>query len=613
MEKVLAQAPPRIWAVESDQGAGRVRLTSWRSVSRPGLEAAWPREAAGLPPPPGIGLGVLAAALTLNVLSLGLPIVILQVYDRILPNAALDTLSLLAAGLVAVLLLDALLRTARAYITGWNAARFEHAAACRAVDRILAAEIGRVEREPPGVHLDRLQAIDVLRDFYAGQARLILLDLPFVVLFLGLIWFIAGPLVAVPLVTLALLAVAALLVGRLLKKALAERATLDDRRYSFMIEALGGIQTIKGLAMEALMQRRYERLQESAAAATYRNTFLSNLAQGLGSLLSNLTLVAVASVGATLVIAGELTIGGLAASTLLAGRTVQPLLRALGLWTQFQSIAIARERVNRLFEMAPETAVGQADIGELKGAVEFKGVSFSYEDSGAPLLDRVDLKIAPGEVIGISGHTGSGKTSLLMLMMNALKPAHGQVLFDGRDAADFDPLSLRRQIAYLPQYAVLFQGTILENLTLFRGSEAVDESLAAVKLLGLDETIHRLPGGYETKVGDGAPEQLPAGPSQGLALARALAGRHRIILFDEANAAFDSKADGRLRAALAELKGDSTMVLISHRPSLLALADRIFDLKDGKLVERAGEARQAGDTAGHRAAQGAPGAERAAS
>ena len=546
--------------------------------------AKWSYGLQGAPPHPAAGPSVLLASLTLNVLSLGLPIVILQVYDRILPNAAVETMFWLTFGLCAILVLDGFFRTARSYVAGWSAARFEHAAACRAVDRLLGSDIGRYECEPPGVYLDRVQAIDVLREYYAGQARLLMIDLPFVVLFVGLIWFIGGALVLIPIVLLGLLGFVAWRIGGALKQALAARAEIDDRRFSFIIEVLSGIQTAKLLAMEALLQRRYERLQESGASSTYRATFLSNVAQNLGSFLSNLTMVSVASFGAVSVISGELTIGGLAACTMLSGRTVQPLLRALGVWTQLQNIEVAQQRLDKLFELAPEANRSATGTPDLSGAIELQDVTFGYGADEPPIFSNLNLKLAPGEVVGVSGHTGTGKSTLLMLIMGVFRPTSGKVLLDGVDVADCDPYAIRPQIGYLPQNAVLFQGTILDNLTMFRGPDAVDDALDAARSLGLDEIIHRLPEGYETKVGDGAEDDLPAGIKQGIAMARVLAGKPRIILFDEANNAFDRNADVALKHALEKLKGKATMVMVSHRPSILALADRIYDLRDCRLA-----------------------------
>ncbi len=576
--------------------ADSLNATLGAHVAIPEEEADWSRGSQGMPRGPAAGSRVLLASMTVNLLSLALPLVILQVYDRILPNQATDTLLLLIAGLCGVLLLEAVLRLARSYVSGWDAARFEHLTACRAVDRLLAGNIGQFERDAPGVHLDRLSATDMLRDYHAGQGKLLIVDLPFILLFLGLIWAIAGWLALVPLSLLLLLAGSALLVGSMLKSALQERAALDDRRYNFIIEVLSGIQTVKGLAMEALLQRRYERLQESGAASTYSCTYFSNLAQGVGAIFSNLTMVAVAAVGSTLVIAGELSIGGLAACTLLAGRSVQPLLRALGIWTQFQNIAVAQERLDRLFAAAPEGAADLPAMPPLEGGIELRDLTFAYGDDDAPVVEGIDLSIAPGEVIGITGGTGSGKSTLLLLMLGALKPSRGQVFFDGVDIATRDAYSLRRQVAFLPQSAALFQGTILDNLTMFRGVDAVEHGLAASQLLGLDRQIRRLPAGYETRVGDGAQDELPTGIKQGIVMARALAQQPRVILFDEANSALDGKSDATLKQALAEMKGGPSMVLVSHRPSLLALADRTYHLEAGRLeLRRAGPEPQAAE------------------
>ena len=549
-------------------------------------EAAWNKGHADVPDVPRLEPSVWLGSLVLNLLGLGLPVVLLQVYDRILPYQATETLALLVIGLIVVLLADAILRTVRGAITGWSAARFEHMAACRATERLLATTIGEFERDSPGVHLDRLAAINVMKDFYSGQAKLLLLDLPFVSLFLGLIFFIAGWVVLIPLCIFAVLAVASLTIGLWLRRALTDRATLDDRRYSFVIEALSGIQTIKLLAMEPLMQRRYERLQESTAAASYLVTFIGNLAQGTGWFFSNLTMVAVAAGGAVVVMEGGLSIGGLAACTLLAGRSVQPILRALGLWSQYQNISIAKDRLKQIFDVKAEANESSAPCGAVEGGILIDGVSFSYGSEEPLLLDNVSLEVRPGEVIGISGGSGSGKSTLLMLVLGLLKPTDGKVRVDGRDVGDVDPYQLRRQIAFLPQNAVLFQGSIIENLTLFQGSTAVDTALDAARMVGVDHAIRHLPEGYRTEVGRGASMELPVGLKHGIAMARALAGKPRIILFDEANSGLDSAADERLKEALAGLKGDATIVMVSHRPSLLNLADRRYDLIEGKLVPK---------------------------
>ena len=539
---------------------GMPRLTSWR-------------------------VDILVASLTINLLSLALPIVILQVYDRIIPNNSVDTLIFLIIGLGVALVVDGLLRTARSYMAGWAGARFEHAAGCQAVEQLLGAELGAVESEAVGVQLDRLAAIDALRDFYSSQGPLILVDLPFMVLFIALIYWIAGPLVAVPLILLCLIAVVALLVGHRLRAAIRTRAQMDERRYSFIIELLAGIHTIKAMAMETLMLRRYERLLEGNAQCIYDVTLHANLSQGFGLLSSQLTMIAISTAGSLMVLSGQLTVGGLAACTLLAGRTMQPLLRAMGMWRQFQATRIGRDRLAEIYALAPETPATTAAMPEITGAITLEDVHFRYErdDQASWLLDGVCLKVEPGETIGIRGANGVGKSTLLWLIAGALRPVRGRVCYDGQDTADHDPRSLRRQIAFLPQHGVLFEGTLMENLTMFGDQATVDEAIEASRALGLEQAVARLPQGFDTPVGDSSTETLPGGLRQLIVIARGLLVDRRVMLFDEANTSLDQPADQRLRQRLQQLKGSCTMVLVSFRPSILNLADRVYDFRDGKL------------------------------
>jgi len=276
-----------------------------------------------------------------------------------------------------------------------------------------------------------------------------------------------------------------------------------------------------------------------------------------------------------------LTVGGLAACTLLAGRSVQPVLRALGLWAQFQSISVSRDLVRELFRLNRESAHGRAPAPAIAGGLTLERITFGYGRGERALFTGASLEVAPGEVIGIRGETGSGKTTLLTLILGLIAPSGGRILFDGRDPADWDRESLRRQIAYLPQNARLFQGTVLDNLTLFGAIEDTQSAIRAARLLGLDRIVQGLPGGYQTKVGDGSQDSVSAGTRQLIAMARALAREPKLILFDEANSALDQKSDMILKAALERLKGHATIILVSHRPSLLNLADRVYDIVEG--------------------------------
>ena len=531
--------------------------------------------------PPSLSRAVWLASLAINLLALGLPMVILQVYDRILPNEALGTFALLLGGLAVVLVLDATLKIARAHVVGWAAAQFEHQTSTELVGRFLYASPGEIERAPPGVHLDRLQAIDTLREFYGGQSRLLLVDLPFLFIFLGLIFVIGGPVVLVPLAMIAVLAVVSLLAGRALKARQAQRAELDDRRYSFIIEVLSGIQTIKSMAMEPQMQRRYERLQSTGAGSAYKSIVLGNLVQTLGGIISNLTMILIVSAGALLVIDGTLSVGGLAACTLLGGRALQPLLKGMSVWTQIQSLDVARAQVAELQEMEAAPAHEPAHIPGLKGNVAFRDVTFRYGDNAA-LLDKFSLIVKPGEMLALTGPEGDGKSTLLKLIMGELAPEEGQVFIDQYDASGQRRDDLALDIAYMPATATLFQGTILENLTMFREGDAIDRARDAAQMIGLEEDIHRLPQGYDTQVSQGISDELPGGMMQRIVIARALARDARILLFDEANAGLDRKADMQLTDALKQLKGKITIIAVSHRPSLIRLADRVISIRKGR-------------------------------
>lgn len=535
--------------------------------------------------PPRLSFGLVSATVALNLLGLAVPLVILQIYDRILPNQSYATLSALLMGLAVVLLLDAILRTARGTLSNWTATRWEHRTSCAAVTRLLEAELRSVDADTTGRHLDRLTAIEQLRDYYGGQGRLVLIDLPFVLLYLGLIWAIAGPLVALPIGILMLLGAAVLIAGRQLKQALARRNDLDDRRYSFIIETLGQIGTVKALACEPFMLRRYERLQQAGAEATHDTIARSNAAQTLGTLFTGVMLVAVVSAGALMVIDGQLTLGGVAASTLLAGRAAQPVLRALGLWTHLQSLSLAKDKLDELMAL-PQSSVrlAEADAGKeqtLSGAIKVRGLVFK-DTSGRCLFDGLDLDVAPGEMISIAGESGSGKSALLALIAGDLAADAGEISFDGRSVRNHGR-SVRKQIALIGQNPVLFSGTLLENLTLFEESDAIDHALTAARALGLDEDVHRLPGGWDTRVAEGIVDALPASLRQKVAIARTFARRPRILLLDESNTALDSRADARLRSALSAMAGETTVIMMTLRPSFQRLANRHLVLNAGKL------------------------------
>jgi len=528
---------------------------------------------------------ILISSLFINALSLALPMVLLQVYDRIIPNVALQTLSLLIIGLVVVLIIDVFLRTARSYLSGWVGAKYEHEMSCNAVEKLLRADLQALEKVSPGVHLDRMSSIDAVRDFYSSQAGLALVDLPFVLLFLGLLGYIGGALLVIPVILLIILGIVAFILGVRLKDTLKNDTLWEDRRYSFIIEALSGIHSIKSMAMENLMGRRYEKLMENCSKVSHETIFLNGLSQGVGSIFSQITMVAVASIGSILVINNEITMGALAASTLLAGRTVQPLLRALGIWTRFQHIQIAKEKLRHINDTPVERPEDTVELKAVK-TIEMKNFTFKYNEDGKEILSDISLKLNHGDTIGIRGGNGSGKSTFLWALMGGLKPTSGEILLNDLPPTTFSTDSLRSRVAYLPQSPVMFSGTILDNLTMFRGDEYVDAALEIAEKLELNRILARMPDGYDTIIGDGAQGEIPTGIAQRITIARSLACKPDVILFDEANSGLDSQSDDDLQKLIEQLKGTATIVLVSYRPSLLRLADRIYDLKEGHLIEQ---------------------------
>lgn len=537
---------------------------------------------------------IVVASLAINILSLALPILLLQIYDRIIPNHAVSTLVLFVLGFICAQIADTALNIGRAYVTGWNGARLQHAVACAAMERLMTSDLESFEKQAPGVQLQRLRAVDTVREFYSGKTALLWIDLPFGVIFLALIMVIGGKLVILPILIMLLATLGAIWTGRHLRAGLEDRTGSDNRRYNFIIDVLSKIATVKAIGMESLMVRRYERLQNYSASANYRSTLNSSLARTTGAMSSQIMMAGVAAYGSTMVIDGSLSVGSLAACTLLAGRAARPLMRLLGVWTQFQNVRIARRQVDDIFKLPVENSAAQVKSEPLQGSVvgriELNNAHFTYEGKSEPVLKGINLMIEPRETIGITGNNGAGKTTLLHLISTLLKPEPGEVRIDGVSTDDLDVQKLRSQICYLPQHGTLFDGTILENLTMFKVDEHLDRAFEISNQLGLNHVIARLPDGYDAQVGGGPEAGLPGGVRQRIAIARALTvvKDPRVILFDEANALLDPQSDALLCELLQRYRGRTTMVLVSHRPTIINLAHKKFILANGLVTPQPG-------------------------
>jgi ATP-binding cassette subfamily B protein len=525
------------------------------------------------------------AAVVLNLLGLALPLVVLQVYDRIIPHRSVATLALLLMGACVALGLEVVVRVVRGYVVGLLAARFDHQITCKAFRRLLDAPVGEAERDGAGIHLERLRAVTLVREFYSGQSVLALLDLPFTVIYLALLAWLGGWLVVVPILLLAVFGQVALWIGGRLRADLEARAASDERRYSFIGEAVAGIHSIKTMAMEALMRRRYDRLQEANAHGAFAGTRHSTIAVNLGVLFSQLGTVLTVSAGAFLVVHQGLSSGALVACIMLVGRAFQPLQSALATWVRFQRFLVARRQLERLFALPARAGADAPVLPRLHGRIELAGVTVGLPGRERLLFDALDLAVAPGECVGIVGDSGSGKSSLLALIGGMLRPDGGRVGLDGHDPAAFAPASVARRVATMPQQGVVFEGSILDNVAMFDPA-SYQPAREAGAILGLDRLVAGMRNGWDTLVGNTAADSLPAGVRQRIAIARTLAPDPQVVLFDEANIALDAVGDGLLRQWFDGQRGKRTMVLVTHRPSLLRLCDRVLYLRDGRLHAR---------------------------
>jgi ATP-binding cassette, subfamily C, bacterial LapB len=538
---------------------------------------------------PRPGLSVWLGTLTINLLSLALPLTILQAYDRILPNGAIDTFTLMVIGAMVAIVLEMLMRMARVGILGRLTALFEYRMLTEAIGRILAAPVATIAQLPAGALLDKVQSIDLLRAYHIGQSRLALIDLPFACLFLCFMFLIGGNIVLAPLLLMLALTPLNLRCVRMEEAVTVRRRADEDRRTDLIIEILRGIRTIKLLAAEALMIRRHDRLQQTTVENSYDSLLIANTNQSLTNLFTNLVLVLTVSYGAVLVIDGSLSVGALAACTTLAGRAVQPVLRLFALHGQMVVIDTARQRLADVLAIPQESHGGTGLTSELDGQIQLANVSFQYGGSDRALFSGLNLIVPAGAICGITGLDLTGKSTLAKLIAGETAPTSGRVLVDEHDLHGPLNAALRSRIALVGQEQALFDGTILDNLAIFRRSGSIEEALKAARLIGLEQDIQRLPSGYETHISDGIAEELPASFAQRIMIARALGRQPKILILDQANAVLDIRSEHFLRQALLALKGSVTVILITERPSLLRIADSLHVLSQGRLVPASSE------------------------
>ncbi len=534
--------------------------------------------------PPTVSLSIIVGSVLINLLALATPLVILQVYDRIIPNQALHTFTLLILGLLGALILEAIMRTARSWLTGWSAAKYEVRAAESHMRKILDSPSSIVQSERSSIHVHRLNAIDTLRQFYGGQSRLLLIDLPFVLLFAGLIYIIAGPLLFVPLILIGAFGALTIRHGAMLRELLVQRSSHDIERHGFVLDALSSMGGVKANVSEGLFQRTHDKFCKRGSELNYGTVVLAAEAHSLSSVFSNAAIVVMVSFGAFHVLSGQLSIGALAAVTLLTGRSMQPLVRALGLWSQIQNLQIARTQLAELMEMREEQVEGDQGVPvSFSGEVIVRGVSYLPEEESGHRLDLINMTARNHKLTVIKPLDGGGVRELAGLLCGELQPVEGQIEFDGHLASHLGAAAIRKQVARVSDQPTLFDGTLLQNITMFRRGKALDDALEVAQLIGLEDQVNLMPEGYGTRMIKGSSTFLPSGLLQQLMLARALARKPKVLILINPLQRLDRVTEQAVLEALRGELSKLTIIAFTHHPGLVQMADHVYELTGGKL------------------------------
>ncbi len=527
---------------------------------------------------------VLLAAMFINLFALALPLFTMNVYDRVVPNYALETLWALAIGMGLVLLADLFLRTLRAWFIDLAGKRVDLLLSARIMERVLGMQLA-YRPLSIGAFASNLRGFETVRDFITSASLSALIDLPFTLLFIAVLFWIAPPLVLPALVGVVVVLLFTLL-GRGRMRRLSEALySASAQRNSVLIESLAGLEALKAMAAEGRMQRKWEQASAQTSQVGVRLRLQAALTVHFVQWSQQGVSVAVIVLGVYLIAQGELSLGGLIAASMLSSRAMAPLGQASALLTQYHSARTALQSLSQVMEqpMERDPARKLISLSELRGEIEFRHVSFRYPHAQQQNLSDLSFRIQPGERVAILGRIGSGKSTLQKLMLGLYQPDEGTVLIDGMDLRQLDLASLRRQVGYVPQEPELFSGTLRDNLTL--GASDVEDAalLLALARAQLSELVSNHPHGLEMQLGERG-GQLSGGQRKAVVLARALLHQPALLLFDEATGSMDHAAESGIKQQLEQFIQQRTLVLVTHRTALLKLVDRIMVIDQGQVV-----------------------------
>ncbi len=527
---------------------------------------------------------VIIAAIMINIFGIASSIFIMNVYDRVVPNAAFDTLYAMSAGIMIVFIFDFILKNLRAHFLDHAGRNVDVKISSSLFEQIMGM---KMTSRPPsaGVLASNMKEFETLRDFFTSATMATLIDLPFVLIFIGVIAIIGGPIAFVPLAAIPLIIGMGFYLQKPLQKVAKDSMHESALKNALLFETIVGLETIKVQAAEGHTQRNWEELTDKASRTAVKSRQLSAFAQNWASFIQQSASVAIVFVGVFLISDGSLSMGGLIACVILSGRIMGPLSQVAGLMVRLNQSRETLVLLDDLMKRPVERPKGKNFVsqGDVQGNVEFRDVSFSYPEQSVPSLNNVNFTIKAGERVGIIGAVGSGKTTIERLLINLYEPSSGSVQVDGTDVRQINPGDLRRNIGAVQQSPQLFYGSVRDNITM--GHETAPDSavMKAAEMSGVLEFLKDTTAGLDTMVGERG-ESLSGGQRQAVAIARALLYDPPILILDEPTASMDPASENRLRKRLEILCKDKTVILITHKGAMLSMVDKLILIDRGRIV-----------------------------
>jgi len=532
----------------------------------------------------GIYNDVLLSAFVINLFAVAMPLFVMNVYDRVVPNSAIDTLWVLTIGVFIVLFFEMILRTMRGYFVDLAGSRIDVELSALIMERVLGM---RMEARPAsaGSLAATMKAFESVRDFISSATVTTFVDLPFALIFIFVIGWIAWPLVLPFVLSIIVLVIYSIAVQGKMHDLAQTSYRAGAQRNATLVEGLVGVETLKSMGAEASVQHKWETSTALLARVSTQLRLLSASATNGASWIIQLVSLVVMLIGVYLISEGELSVGGLVACYMLSGRAMSPIGRIAGLLVQYHGAATALESTDGLMKRECERPQGANFISRknLSGEIEFRDVVFNYPAQEVSALNGVSFRIKAGEHVAIIGRVGSGKTTLEKLILGLYRPSSGAVMIDGIDVRQLDPAELRRHIGYVPQDPMLFYGSLRENIALTRPHAEDAEVLRAAAVAGLIEFVNVHPQGFDMMVSERG-DSLSGGQRQSVAIARSVIHDPPILLLDEPTASMDHTTEEEIKRNLKEFSQGKTMLIVTHRMPLLALVNRIIVIDCGRVV-----------------------------